>query len=331
MKKSLVALAALAATSVFAQSSVTLSGGFSMGLRAAQSFSSTTGALDATSGGDAKGLHRAIAPVNNDSSNMLQFAVSEDLGGGMAASGVVQLRVNEGSGLKGASQLAIQSTGDTYVQLAGGFGTLRLGHWSVASHAGWNAFGSRTVSNLATGVANLGTNLVAYTTPNVSGFTATAAYAVNPTTLVGADGSLLMVNYAAGPLAVRAQIARPNSATAARPDGYGLAASYDFGVAKIFATSFTGQAMATATSTSTVDRSGFHVSGQVPLGALTLRAGVMNQSKDTTANFLDRRSAGVDYALSKRTTLIADFVQQKQAATAANKVNTYFMGVAHTF
>jgi len=331
MKKSLVALAALAATSAFAQSSVTISGGFSMGLRSAQSFSSTTGALDATSGGDTRGLHRAVAPLNNDAASMIQFAATEDLGGGMAASGLIQLRVNEGSGLKGASQLAIQSNGDTYVQFAGGFGTLRMGHWSVASHAGWNAFGSRTISNLATGVANLGNNLVAYTTPTMSGFSATAVYAANPTVTAGADGSLLMMNYAAGPLALRAQIARPNSATIARPEGYGLAASYDFGIAKIFATSHTGQAMATATSTTTVDRSGFHISGQVPLGAVTLRAGVMNQSKDTTANFLDRRSAGVDYSLSKRTTLIADFTQQKQAVAATNKVNTYFVGVAHTF
>lgn len=331
MKKSLVALAALAATSAFAQSSVTLSGGFSMGLRAAQSFSATTGALDATAGGETRGLHRGVAPLNNDASNMLQATATEDLGGGMTAMGLVQLRINEGSGLKGASQLAIQGNGDAYVQFSGGFGSLRMGAWSPASHAGWNAFGSRTISNLATGVANLSTNLVAYTTPTVSGFSATAVYAANPTVTNGADGSLLMLNYAAGPLALRAQIARPNSATIARPEGYGLAASYDFGFAKIFATSFTGQAMATATSTTTVDRSGFQISGQVPLGAVTLRAGVMNQSKDTTANFLDRRAAGVDYTLSKRTTLIADFAQQKQAVSATNKVNTYFVGVAHTF
>jgi len=331
MKKSLVALAALAATSVFAQSSVTISGGFSMGLRAAQSFSSTSGALDATSGGDAKGLHRAVAPLNNDSSNMVQFTVTEDLGGGMKATGVAQLRINEGSGLKGASQLAIQSNGDAYVQLDGGFGALRLGAWSVASHAGWNAFSSRTISTLATGVANLSANLISYTTPSLNGFSASAAYAANPTVLDGGDGSLLMVNYANGPLALRAQIVRPNSATVARPEGYGFAGSYDFGVAKIFATSHSGKAMATATSTSTVDRSGFHVSASIPVGAATLRVGAMNQAKDTTANFLDRRAAGVDYSLSKRTTLIADFAQQKQAVTGANRVNTYFLGVAHTF
>jgi predicted porin len=164
----------------------------------------------------------------------------------------------------------------------------------------------------------------------MGGFSATAAYVLNPTEVSGADGGLVMLNFASGPVAARFQVAANNSSNTGRPSGYGLAASYDLGVAKVFATAMNGKA-AVGTTTTVVDRSGSSLSVQVPLGAVTLRGGVMNHSNDTTANVLDRRSFGADYALSKRTTLIADFTMQKQAVSASNKVNTYFVGVAHTF
>jgi len=69
MKKSLVALAALAATGAFAQSAVTLSGTLDLNIQNAKN--------DATS--------QTIMNKNGVASSRIQFAGTEDLGGGMTA------------------------------------------------------------------------------------------------------------------------------------------------------------------------------------------------------------------------------------------------------
>jgi hypothetical protein len=76
MKKSLVALAALAATSAFAQSSVTLSGSLNYGM--------STSVAKATTVGGWKGDR-----------NHLTFAATDDLGGGLKMTGMAQTRFSD--------------------------------------------------------------------------------------------------------------------------------------------------------------------------------------------------------------------------------------------
>jgi hypothetical protein len=164
----------------------------------------------------------------------------------------------------------------------------------------------------------------------MGGFSATAAYTINPTVEAGADGGLVMLNFASGPVAARFQVAANNSSNAGRPSGYGLAASYDLGVAKVFATAMNGKA-AVGTTATIIDRSGSSLSVQVPLGAVTLRGGVLNHSNDTTANVLDRRSFGADYALSKRTTIGADIFKNEGVTAGQANGNGFTVRARHTF
>jgi len=121
MKKSLVALAALAATGAFAQSSVTLSGTFDLSVQNAKN--------DATSA--------TTMAKNGMASSRIQFAGTEDLGGGMTANFLcdTDLTPNAGaaytSGSSGvntaASATASLCNRIGLVGVAGGFGRVDLG------------------------------------------------------------------------------------------------------------------------------------------------------------------------------------------------------------
>jgi len=328
MKKSLIALAALAAvTAASAQSSVTLSGSLSFGYSKA-----------ATNAGVET---RNIAPVDAFNSNNFTLTATEDLGGGLKATGVIMQRKGDNN------EDAI--TGDMYLDVSGGFGAVRIGQWTWNSLSGYNAFASRTHSSLAgtaaTGVG--GSDTIGYTTPAFNGFTIGVGYRPRPTSSVADtdDGIGIKSTYSAGPLSV--QVAHTRAATivggSAQVEVNSLGASYDLGVAKIFFNTYQQSAGRTLTSANAdmvrFDESGNSISVAVPMGALTLKGGMINRGKNTataetsatSAGAIDRVAFGADYALSKRTTLIADFGSQKQAVDGTVKANTFHIGALHTF
>lgn len=330
MKKTLVALAALAATGAFAQSSVTLSGDLSFGHLVNTARTTSAAATKTT----------AIGPIDSTNANRINVTAVEDLGGGLKATGRVDNRLSTANAARG--------TGDMYIQVDGGFGSVRVGQYTFASHASWNAGLARTVSSTSTAAQSLSTSVISYTSPSFSGLTVAAAIDLDGSTnAAGRDGWGLKLNYAAGPLAAQASYT-----TAVRVDGktpvtvFGLAASYDFGVAKVFYNQTDSRAGNNATAITTTGylasgtaagagtiaaHSGNSLSVTVPLGAATLRAGMVNRKGDTNATIIDRSALGVDYALSKRTTLVAEFGQDKQAVTGANRATNSFVGVNHTF
>jgi predicted porin len=327
MKKSLIALAALAAvTAASAQSSVTLSGSLSFGYAKA-----------ATNAGVET---RNIAPVDAFNSNNFTLTATEDLGGGLKATGVIMQRKGD------TNTDAI--TGDMYLDVSGGFGAVRIGQWTWNSLSSYNAFASRSATTLAgtaaTGVG--GNDTISYTTPAFNGFTASVGYTARPTTTAGetSDGVGIKATYSAGPLSV--QVASTRAATAASGDGstvQSLGATYDLGVAKVFFNTYDQAAGQTLLAENAVgarlDEKGNSISVAVPVGALTLKAGIINRSVNTATTAaastnpgaIDRVAFGADYALSKRTTLIADFGSQKQAVTGLVKATTFHIGALHTF
>ena len=317
MKKTLVALAALAATGAFAQSSVTISGNMSLGVAA------SSGANKSSS----------ISSVDTTNSNRINVIAVEDLGGGLKLTGRVDNRLDTDN--------KARNTGDMFVQLDGGFGSIKVGQWVFASHAGWNASAANTVAAVATTATTLSGKVAAYTTPSFSGLTAAAAIDLDTSTgSVGQQGWGLKFNYAQGPLG--AQVSYTLAPTLAAADTAskvtGIAVSYDFGVAKVFynqtnvTAGKTGAAGGAGAQTTNLARSGNSLSVSVPMGAATLRAGYMNNKGDaTTATVVDRASVGVDYALSKRTVLVAEAAQNKQAVTGGSRTTASFVGLNHSF
>lgn len=185
MKKSLFALAALAATgAAFAQSSVTLFGVVDLGYENVK-----------TNVGRVSGL----APSANASSR-LGFRGVEDLGGGMAASFWLEaaLSPNSGYGSSGTSQnntaTTIAAGGLTFnrrstVSLSGGFGELRIGrdytptfwNYTIFDPYGTNSVGSVLSSYVGANMATTfvrASNSIGYFLPgNLGGFYGQAMYA----------------------------------------------------------------------------------------------------------------------------------------------------------
>jgi predicted porin len=120
MKKSLVALAALAATSAFAQSSVSITGYFDRGYV-------TTNNTDNTK--DAKAIG------SNAGTTAIKFTVVQDLGGGLKAgfmsetnpSDIGSIAQDGAAANTNASQLGAFNNGESFLNLTGGFGEVKLG------------------------------------------------------------------------------------------------------------------------------------------------------------------------------------------------------------
>jgi predicted porin len=139
----------------------------------------------------------------------------------------------------------------------------------------------------------------------------------------------LGVNYAKGPLALTAidikgsgnsntdGSAITDTATSQRAIG----ASYNFGVARLSVVNTVSKAVGGATSADVMS-----IGATVPMGAYTLLAGY-NKNDKAAANADTKIAVGVNYALSKRTTLGADLFK----AEAAGAGTGFVTRIRHTF
>ncbi|MGJ7562399.1 porin [Variovorax sp. GB1R11] len=166
MKKSLVALAALAVAGVAsAQSSVTLFGVVDASI---SGYSSTSRDLNGATflnpfyqnQGSVKAKSTQLANSGYNSSR-LGFRGTEDLGGGLAASFWLEAPISNDDGQQGIATFARRST----VSLSGGFGEIRLGRdytptfWNdtVFDPFGTNGVGTNLISTANTPFGNFGT------------------------------------------------------------------------------------------------------------------------------------------------------------------------------
>jgi len=162
MKKSLIALAALAATSAFAQSTVSISGSIQYGASRNAAGVTTYGALK----GDR---------------NFLNFGGTEDLGGGMSATFQLQQRFRSETGRTGAynnTDATAATTERNLMELANlglnhnTYGSLRLGRFTniLGTGTAWNLI--EDSGNGAGSSSQYGrlSGQVQYSTPTISGF-----------------------------------------------------------------------------------------------------------------------------------------------------------------
>lgn len=363
MKKTLIALAALAATgAVMAQSSVTLYGVVDVGFTSVNN--SGTGSTDNT------GL-----TSSNMTTNRLGFRGTEDLGGGLKAKFQIETSL-------AADAPAASSIGDrgAWVGLEGGFGEVRLGReYSTTFWSGFlfspfgtggvgNGFGfaNRVVAHGATGQANpvWNSNAITYSTPRMSGFQAHAQYAFDEVAAAGNDAGRsagIRLNYAAGPLmAELAYSDTDGGATlAAASPVLGLTTSadhksvvggvsYDFGVAKLMTNFGQEKANNTATGAAIAKVTNFEIGAVAPVGPGRLRASYNSSKIDVVGLATDPKitkfAVGYIYDLSKRTAVYATVASLKNknganlalngpaSTNSANGRSTgYNVGIRHVF
>ncbi len=369
MKKSLIALAALAATASFAQSTVTISGLVDMGYRIT----------------DAKGTKtNGINGSGNAGTTVLTIAGSEDLGGGLKANFQLQITPDfvNGAGVQGTSVTttdntagAIKSAGvgtgqQAFLGLSGDFGQVQAGRvnsnaldaWGVGSAFG-TALGSGYGSNgniytrySATGLATSMSaptrfnGAVRYISPTFNGFS--GSILVVPK---GADaGNIQSVSdiglkYSNGPLnvAFASQEIKQHGTQAVftgfiptASTGAAVLANGEKNKLNALSANYTMGAATVYAATWTekqgtaTNAAGQMIGAKYVMGATSLLASYGRNDDKLSANADSKiYGLGADYALSKRTKLFARYENRDgNTTTSANDVTkvTSF-GVMHTF
>jgi len=342
MKKTLVALAALAVAGVAsAQSSVTL-----------------YGAVDAAlSGSTVDGGANRTGMINSGyGSSKLGFMGTEDLGGGLKANFKLEGGLANDNGTGKGANTNNQNTGAaaavaggqglvfgrfSYVGLSGGWGEVRLGRDYISTFLiqvsvdpmntngvadalsllfrGGSSTGQATVANAS--------NMIGYTTPVIAGgLTANAQvwFGENAANGAGAgasdsgNGYAVSARYGNGPIFVGLGTQTTRGTASATTTGdftsSSLAASYDFGMAKVtytYSRETVNDAVAVGTQ---LTNSTNHLGLAVPFGATTVKAtygrSVYNTGVAGIADVTGTMVAlGADYALSKRTRLYGTWVR----------------------
>jgi len=346
MKKTLLAIAALAATSgAFAQSSVTIYGVLDASLER----------IDAT-----KGITRVSS--DNLSSSRLGFKGTEDIGGGLKANFVLEHNVKVDTGAAGNTRMWDRAA---WVGLAGSFGELRLGRQdsSIGDIAG-NVLSAQTYDDFKYTGSRAGDkyrredNAITYILPTfIPGLAAQLQYSTNvgvsatpgaeDTTDIGKAWGL-SVKYAAGPISAGLGYLSAEDETASvtanagnKGDAVLVYAGYDFGVAKVVGYYDSESKLA---GTKRFSLYGAKVS--VPVTPAFTVIGGLSQAKNTLGTDNDDGALlfslkGV-YALSKRTSVYgmlsyvgnednAKLTLDKQAITAGDSVTGVAVGVRHVF
>ncbi len=349
MKKTLIALAAVAATgAAFAQSSVTIDGAVDLGMvkpiiGATSAATTNKMRLDATNG-----------------ANQIRFLGTEDLGGGLKAHFTLAQRFSpESGGNDGATFARPTFQGESTVGLSGGFGAVKLGRSLTALQGPvnltdpWGTLQQGSTAVLTSGyatdrennadAAGLGrTEAIHYSSPNFSGFSAavgigfkdhtastfvpSATVTTNPTPAPSKNLLSLWASYASGPLYVGGgmeQNRQDDQITA-------VLATYNLG----FMTVGGGfsQIDANGGPASNVDRKAWNIMAVAPMGAVVIKAGYGVSENDATgAKIVKKLGLGVDYMLSKRTKVYASYGNDKGVGTKDGLRTGYDLGIRHTF
>jgi len=332
MKKSLIALAALAATGAFAQSSVTIDGSVQLGVVKTNGQAAT---LDATNG-----------------TNQLRFRGTEDLGGGLKAHFTLAQRFSPESGNNDGTAFGRPTfQGESSVGLSGNFGALKIGRALHAvqlyihntdpfalSYLGSTAtlatgyFTDASAGGNANGGGQGRTDAISYVSPAISGFTVAAAMA--PKRSQGATQAegfqSIWVNFAQGPVTV-------GGGTEKARDGRGKVtafnAIYDLGVVRVGGG--IGKTTANLADPGFVavgnELKNWNAMAVAPFGATVLKVSYGVATNDTTNRDVNKKfGLGLDYNLSKRTSLYTTTFRDS-VRTAANAKNGTEVGIRHTF
>lgn len=365
MKKSLIAMAVLAASGVAsAQSSVTLYG-------LADVF---VGSTRVKTSGTGLATSQRQTVVDGSGFNTSRFGLkgSEDLGGGLKANFVLEGGYDISTGAAnnyvnpfGAAGNSSPSTfgRQSWVGVSGGFGELKLGKmwtpYDEVKGSGAGAFDANIFAPangvwLSNSYQDRPGNSIYYSTPNFGGLSAAASYSFgeNRTATVDA-GSIVSANiqYAGGPFAVALshQQEKPTDAQAAAKFTQ-LNGSWDFRVVKLLAAygqvrnSTTGLFVPATGTPPTVTPIAVRKSQEVqvgvdvPLGAVTVSGGVSRAKLTLATGGGEITSTGVGvaakYDLSKRTFLYTGLQLAKNEAAVGNgeiKTDTFAVGVQHKF
>jgi predicted porin len=315
MKKTLLALAVVAASGAAFAQSATLSGSYVFGYQSTKVGGVTT------------------AGIGTDTA-AIALVATEDLGGGLKATAKVSLggMMRDGAG-----------TGeDASLSLSGGFGTLTMG--SIESDDGLSrAYAGAPVIGLDGKVhgGNANIDVIGYTSPQLApgltagvsyvdrGTTTTTGLAAGTTGAAAAQPSITAnLTYGAGPISARFDVTSWTRQGAAdvtsntTKNRFRVSGNYDLGMAKV------GLGYAQLKRTTGTKTTQLEAGVSAGFGATTVGA-VYEELKTTGAAKKSGFTVGAQYNLSKRTNVSAGYATWKSAGASSD--TSFRVLVGHSF
>ena len=362
MKKTLIALAALAATASFAQSTVTISGNLDFA-------NVNVGGTQAASKGST-----ITTTAGTSSTSVIRFIAVEDLGGGMKATAQYNFDprtlANDalGNTLNSATAPTLNTTtglsrDELFVGLSGGFGNIRLGSpnsiglnaWQVSSSGGGTGIGTGFTGGGRSGTMSGSfvqvryNRSVRYDSPVMGGFQVQALYAAGndqpsaaPTAQQipnGRQANEIGLRYANGPLTLAyanvAQGAQTNGtgwytltgAAASKTSANIYGASYTMGDTTLHVGSNNGDRL--AASAVAVASKGNSIAITQNIGAIGLMATMRNQKVGAVESKVTGLRA--DYNLSKTAAVYIGYENYDNGAATANETKMTSIGLRKSF
>jgi predicted porin len=345
MKKTLVALAALAATASFAQSSVTISGNLDY------AYSNTTGSALINNG------TTVATTTGTGTTSVLRFIAVEDLGGGLKATAQYNFdprtlandafKVTE-SGTSGKNTATGLSRDEVFVGLSGGFGNVRLGSpnsLGLAAHGVSSPAGTGIASGYALSQSVVTTRYdraIAYNSPVFNGFSVAAQHApgndeaassVTDTALGlvnNRKATELALNYSNGPLNVSyvniGLAAKSNKVgyysgveASAKTNSNMLSANYTIGATTVYVGFINGDAIAASATPSTVKLN--RVALKQNLGSIDIIVQAQELTTTTAAGVEVKSTLSglrADYNLSKTAAVYLGYQKGDSGTAYAN-------------
>ena len=335
MKKSLLALAVLGAFAgvASAQSSVTIFGVLDLAISRGNG---GTAAGDSNPG--ANGTSKAYL-MRQSAASRLGFRGTEDMGGGLSAQFNIEHRFTPDNGNTTATPFW---AGRSYVQLtSAAVGSVYLGReytpafWPAVKTDpfGWDGVGQVSFGQYAkfrSTAAVRTDNTVGYKSASFGGVTVQAAVGLGEAVLGRTTG--FNVEYGGGPIYAGVGFEKINNGPAALAGNQmiNFGAAYDLGFIRpaiYFASTKTGVG-------STAKNKDIMLALTAPIGPAKIKFAVNRLDPQGASNNETHLGLGVDYALSKRTGLYADFGRGTQDAPVGPKPTNnqaVAVGVKHTF
>lgn len=352
MKKSLIALAVLAASgAAMAQSSVTAYGWADVYFGSVKNENNAASAL---AGAGAGSITQTVLNSNGVNGSRWGLKGTEDLGGGLSANFDFQQGFSMDTGAAASATLAFSR--QSWVGLAGGFGAVRLGRTTTPYDDVSGASNAALDSVLApmgsvfksTGYTSRPNNTIYYQSPSMSGFSGAVSYSLgeNKTATVDA-GSTVSMNlvYAGGPLGVQFGYQTEKASGAAETTKFTrLGATYAFGPATLKATYGRTQNIVSgtpATAMAGADATDWQLGVDYAVSPAFMVSGSVATSSDNDtqkAISTDERRRGfglaAKYTLSKRTFLYGGYesdTTDRTGAIADSKHSVLAVGLNHKF
>jgi predicted porin len=344
MKRSLAlaAVATLASGAALAQSTVTVYGRLNVSVERQKQVS----ILDDGEGGISTS-ERDIWALQNSASR-LGFKGTEDLGGGLKASFLIEHGFNIDTGAASGTFWGRES----WVGLEGSFGKVRLGnmgptaaYFATADYISMHNHDTGTSSDAFYLYPGDVRNTIAYLTPNIAGFQGELQVGLKETDADGAKNTVVLAaNYDAGPLHLGAAYVSANqSFDPVSGDGteFGIRGLYEFGPITVGAYFINNKIEDDVGND--LKRNAYRLSAMYTMGPSEFHVNVGKAGKikanGTTLDGTDATQAtiGYNHNLSKRTKLYAFYTKLSgdAADVYAQNVfgvkNAFALGVRHNF